>query len=255
MFLRGTPQGAGPITQFFIRTRLISLFGMEKSSQVVTTVVAVERCLCVTRPLLVKNLLSTKTMAIVLWFLLLTMAAGVVYSSAMLFYLLCVFDPTDNTTLFYMHPSDDYLRNQFFVQIFIGIIYGLLLPALCTICVTVCTVVTVAKMRELSQWRETVSSAHSSQTARDLTVMRMIVGTSILFILCMLPSVAFRTIVFLLPNVKVGGRYENMYYVLARMFQLTSVINSSFNFFVYYTYGSKFRHTVHQLFSSCCRFN
>ncbi|KAL8620433.1 hypothetical protein ACOMHN_066744 [Nucella lapillus] len=67
MFLTGKAGGIGPAVVFFVRTYLVSLHAFIAASQVLSTIIALDRCLCITRPLLVKNLVSTKTTAVILW--------------------------------------------------------------------------------------------------------------------------------------------------------------------------------------------
>ncbi|XP_076470855.1 uncharacterized protein LOC143300811 [Babylonia areolata] len=169
----------GPAARFFFRNYLIGLYGFVTSSQIVYSVIALERCLCITRPLLVKTFMSTKTTVVVLWSI----------------------------------------------------------------------TVTITK---LSQWRESVSSVSDSVTSRDVALTRVIVGTSVLFIACIFPAVVMRISSFLVPDFVVGGRYDNLAWFTRRFYILASGLNSTFNFFLYYAYGSKFRETTNRLLSVWC---
>ncbi|XP_076472632.1 uncharacterized protein LOC143302030 [Babylonia areolata] len=251
MFLKGRAGSLGPAVVFFVRTFLVSLHAFIAASQVVSSVIALERCLCITRPLLVKRLLSARKTAVCLWTVVVAVVGGNFVADGLRLSVICIYDAQDGSKELQFFPSQFYLRNQHVVDVFAGIIYGLSLPLVCTVSVTVCTVITVVKMREISQWRETSASASGSVTARDLALTRMIVGTSTLFIVCIVPSVLFRASAFIVPELRLGGRYENLHAVFIRFYQLASVVNCSFNFFIYYSYGSRFRQSVRELFPRC----
>ncbi|XP_076470873.1 uncharacterized protein LOC143300827 [Babylonia areolata] len=204
MFVIGKGDKLGPSAMFFARNYLMGVTGIVNSSQITTSVIALERCLCVTRPLLAKQLLPTKPTAIVLWCFLLITTGGVFVCGGMRYTVICVFDLKDNSTFFQLYGSEFYFQNQLIIHIFSGIVYGLLIPGLCATCVTVCTVITVIEMKKLSQWRETASSSSDSTSSRDLALNRMIVGTSILFIICMIPTIIFRACVVLVPDMRPG---------------------------------------------------
>ena len=59
---------------------------------------------------------------------------------------------------------------------------------------------------------------------------------------------ALRGILAFQPEFSPGGKYYNTYYLLVNVQQLCVYINSSVNFFVYYVFGSKFRHSVQSMF-------
>ena len=49
------------------------------------------------------------------------------------------------------------------------------------------------------------------------------------------------------PDVNVGGRQHNLFLVSVWLLDVFAYINSSFNFFVYYVMGSRFRVTLREL--------
>nr|KAG5698965.1 hypothetical protein BaRGS_033478 [Batillaria attramentaria] len=58
----------------------------------------------------------------------------------------------------------------------------------------------------------------------------------------------FHTALPFVPEMSLSGKYYNTYYFMINVQQLFIYINSSFNFFVYYYFGSKYRNTVRTLF-------
>ena len=75
----------------------------------------------------------------------------------------------------------------------------------------------------------------------------MLIGCSVLFIACGIPGVMFKVIILFIPDMSLGGRYHNTFNFLTSVTRLCNYINFSFNFFIYYTIGSKFKATLHTL--------
>ena len=75
----------------------------------------------------------------------------------------------------------------------------------------------------------------------------MLIGCSVLFIACGIPGVMFKVIILFIPDMSLGGRYHNTFNFLTSVTRLCNYINFSFNFFIYYTIGSKFTATLHTL--------
>ncbi|KAL8616341.1 hypothetical protein ACOMHN_056284 [Nucella lapillus] len=253
MFTIGKGAELGYSARFFIDYYVVGMYGLVTASQVVYSVIALERCLCVTRPLLVKNFMATKTTVIAMWVVIVLITGCFVPIAGVRYNVMCVFDPAQSYIYYVSYPEEFYFRNQFVMDFLYTVMYGLFFPFFSLVCVTVCTVVTAVKLKKLAQWRETVSSASDSVTSRDVAITRMVVVTSILFIVCITPGVVMRSSFLIVPDLKFGGRHDNLAWVFRRFYMLGSVINNTFNFFVYYFYGSKFRETTRRMFSFCCR--
>ena len=50
------------------------------------------------------------------------------------------------------------------------------------------------------------------------------------------------------PDMTPGHRYQNTVFMLTWILEIATYINSSFNIFVYYSMGSRYRETVKALF-------
>ncbi|XP_076470818.1 uncharacterized protein LOC143300775 [Babylonia areolata] len=253
MFVIGKGGELGLSAQFLMRNFLTGLAGMMSASQMVYCVITLERCLCITRPLLVKSFMSTRTTVVVLWTMVLFITGFTLFMAGIQYRALCVFDPTHDSVSYINYPTHFYFRHKLILDSIYSSLMGLFIPAFSFICVTVCTVVTATELKKLTQWRESSSSAPTAVTSRDIAITRIVIGTSVLFLVCMVPSILMRFSFLLIPDLALGGRYDNLAWVIRRFYQLSVVINSTFNFFVYYNYGSKFRETTHQLFSYCCQ--
>ena len=57
-----------------------------------------------------------------------------------------------------------------------------------------------------------------------------------------------RVMLFFVPEMATGRRYQNTVLMLTWLLEIPTYINSSFNIFIYYSMGSKYRETVKKLF-------
>ncbi|XP_076470851.1 uncharacterized protein LOC143300806 [Babylonia areolata] len=220
MFIVGKAGQLGPSAQFYIRYNFVGLYGLVTSAQIVYSVIALERCLCITRPLIVKHFMSTKTTVISLWTVTIVITGSFFYIAGVRYGVLCVFNPGDGSIAYVSYPADLYFRYQFVWDFMYITVYGVFFPAFSFVCVTVCTVVTAIKLKKLSEWRETVSSASTSVTSRDVAITRVIVSTSVLFIICILPGVIMRSVFLFVPELKFGGRNDNLAWLMRRFYFL-----------------------------------
>ena len=57
-----------------------------------------------------------------------------------------------------------------------------------------------------------------------------------------------RLVLPFVPELNTGRRYQNTFLTAFWLLEINSYINSSFNIFIYYGMGSKYRETVKELF-------
>ena len=220
------------------------------ASGFLSTLVAFERCLCVFSPLKAKSVIQTKTTAaiIVIGHVIILIGSMVVVSR---YAVVCVLDPVTGKWINSLYPSEFYINNKGLVDFFSAIIFGVFLPGCYTAGISISTVVTVAKLRRMSEWREQSSSSASlsrgASAVRDLTLTRMLIGTSCVFLLCITPSFLFYVILLFVPDLSLNGKYHNTFLLLILVQQIILCINASANFFVYYSFGTKFRLSVRDM--------
>jgi len=231
-----TKESFGPMMRFMVNNNLVGFFGFLFVSQILSAIIASERCLCVLSPLRSQTLLQTRTMAAIIVVVYLVVV-GFYFVMALRYRIECVFDPASDTTLFTVAPAEFFLKNERLVV------------------VTATTIITSMKIRQAAAWRAGTSSASgrsssssSSISSQELALTRMLIGTAVLFIVCISPLAFFRFVWLFLPEMNVGRRYNNFYLTGLWIMEALSYINSSFNFFVYYTIGSRYRQTFRVLF-------
>ena len=237
----------GPLTRFFTRTHLLGLYGFYWASGFMTMVIACERCLCVVSPLRSQNILNTRStfiITLVAFFLIL----GGAFVIGMRWSLTCVFDSRTNSSYLQAYPGEFYLLNRPLVDTLDGVVYGIVLPGTFVVTVIISTVVTVSKLKRMASWREKTSSA--AMSVRDVSLTRMLIGCSILFIVCTVPGVVFRVLILFVTDMSLAGRYYNTFKFIFSVTHLCAYTNSSVNFFIYCTMGTKYKQTLK---SMCCK--
>lgn len=154
-----------------------------------------------------------------------------------------------------------YLDNKSILVIFDTFVYATCFPGIFLLVIVVTTFITVTKLRSAFSRRKTLTNAtekniktsHStlSISSRELTVTRMLIGTSVLFIVCLTPNFVVQVTSFLLPDLSVSGRYSSLTVVLWTFVSFLRAVNCSVNFWVYYILGSNFRQVLHGMCGNC----
>ena len=237
----------GPVFRFFVNNYLVGLYGFGWTSGFMTAVIACERCFCIISPLRSQTVLKTKSMLILILVAFFFILCGFFVVGSR-WSITCIFDPRTNSSFSELYPSKFSLLHKKLVNTLDGYVYGIMLPGTTMSIVSISTIITVVILNKLALWREQSSTA--AMTVRDVALTRMLVGCSVLFVVTTVPGVAFRVSTLFVPDVSLHGRYYNTFNFMGSVTELLAYVNSSCNFFIYYTMGRKFRTTVHEL---CCR--
>ena len=94
-----TKESFGPVMRFMVNNNLVGFFGFSFVSQILSAIIASERCLCVLSPLRSQTLLQTRTMAAIIVVVYLVVV-GFYFVMALRYRIECVFDPASDTALF-----------------------------------------------------------------------------------------------------------------------------------------------------------
>ncbi|CAG5119121.1 unnamed protein product [Candidula unifasciata] len=205
----------------------------------ITAYITLERCLCVTAPLRVKNLFTPKRTVlylIVVYVLMLACACPMFYTARPAI----IFDTLKNRTLFGISFLEE--RNKIET---IGFMTNNTIPTLAFITVAICTAILVLTLRKKSKWRRqaTTSTAKTVVADRDSKVVKMVVLISTIFIICYFPGAAVFVYMLLDSDLRIDGVQRNLIIaIFSILFHLES-INAGVNIFIYLSMSSKFRVT------------
>ena len=140
--------------------------------------------------------------------------------------------------------------------ILLRLVYSTILTMLFFTTIAVTTIITAIRLRRLVQWRQTsTSSASVSMTScvKEIALTKTLLATSVLFIVCLAPTIMVQIASFVEPEFYFTGRYYNLASLLTNVMLFFRVSNSSFNFFIYYNMSTRYRETLRDIFRLCVR--
>ncbi|XP_076454804.1 uncharacterized protein LOC143289642 [Babylonia areolata] len=234
----------GYVLVFFINSHLIGLHAVCFVSFTLSAVIACERCYCVLRPLSHKTVLSTNTMAVIIIGVY-AVILGFNFIAVLRYHFSCVYDPSTDSVSMVLSHSEFYLNHKDLVD-YVGIVFfGSGLPVVLIIVMVIATAVTALTLQQAVVWRASKTALLST---KEVALTKMLIGTSVLIIVCFFPACLKRIARIFLPHMTTGGRHQNFYLTCLWISEIFLFINSSFNIFVYYLMGSRFRETFWALF-------
>ena len=231
------------VVTFIVNNHLLGLSGFGWASLFISAIISGERCFCVIWPLRSSTLLKTRTTAIVLLIGVALIVAGR-FAVTERFRISCLYNLATEKMIASVTPSRYYVDHKEMVDILDSVVYGMVVPMTTCTFVTVATVVTAVRLKQVAQWRQESSSALS---AREIALTRMLIYLSVQFIVLSLPNVLLRVTSVIVPNLRFTGRFNNLFFLLTGVVEISTALNSSLNFLVYFLAGSKYRETVRGL--------
>lgn len=226
---------------FITAKSLHVIYGFSYVSFIITAIVAVERCWSIARPLQAHAHLTTKSMAVVLS-LIFVSVIGLYYVSAASWSVACFVDGASGVSRVTFTGNDFYTSNRVLVDVVERYLFGLSVLCLCLPVVIATTLITSVKLRQSLRWRE--NSAPNGQSRKEAALTKMLIGTSILFIVCLTPFCFFMCLSLMLSEFRTGGRHHNIIISLSNIAEFFFVVNSSITTFIYYSFGSRYREEV-----------
>ncbi|XP_059149815.1 tachykinin-like peptides receptor 86C [Physella acuta] len=211
----------------------------------ITACITFERCLCITVPLKVKTIVTSKRVGVIILiiYIILIASTGPVYyvnRFAWKFY------PDRNRTLIGLVFTED--REA--IEKILFAIHSVFIPFSAFGTVIICTVVLVVKLNEKTKWRKASTAQGKSDNVsnRDQKVARMIVMISTLFIVCFTPMTLFFVAMIVEPELSITGGYRNIFFIVSSFSFILESTNSSLNIFIYYSMSSKFKAEFNKMF-------
>ena len=145
-----------------------------------------------------------------------------------------------------------YRDNKIAMDILLRLVYSTILTTLFFTTIAVATIITAIRLRRVVQWRQR-STSSASVCVKEIALTKTLVATSVLFIVCLAPTVMDQIASFVEPEFYFTGRYYNLAYLLTNVMLFFRVSNSSFNFFIYYNMSTRYRETLRDIFRLCVR--
>ena len=147
-----------------------------------------------------------------------------------------------------------YRDNKIAIDILFRLVYSTVLTMLFFVTIAVTITITVVKLRRVVQWRQSsTSSVAATSSIKEIVLTKTLVATSVLFIVCLAPTIMVQIASFVEPEFYFTGRYYNLAYALQHVMVFFKASNSSFNFFIYYNMSTRYRETLRDIFRQCLR--
>ncbi|KAL8589842.1 hypothetical protein ACOMHN_020845 [Nucella lapillus] len=215
--------------------QVFCLTGFTWVSMFLSAVIAAERCFCVISPLRAQRMLSTRTLAVVITSISLLLLTGMLAIAGPKHTEACVFDPQTNTTSLIVYVTEYYEKNKKILDLFDVFLYAIALPSIFLVTIIVTTIITATKLRSALKWRQRSSSASESLPTgssenHKMALTRMLIVTSVLFVVCLSPMLIVQVTMFLVPELRYGGRFHNLMTILWSIISVFRCVNSSLNF-------------------------
>ncbi|KAI8792293.1 hypothetical protein BgiMline_016627 [Biomphalaria glabrata] len=214
------------------------------SIQVITTFLAVARCMCVVKPIHFKNAFTIRRCVALLVFVW----AFSLASYLPLFASMAIFtqhDPKINVT----RPALWLSPNRQLVKDIIWTIADTTIPFCTEIIVIICLMIMADGLRRAANFRMSSSNvskpldlrASQKLSGKELLIIKQVALISGFYLLTNTPKVASNIFVLAEPQFTLGGQYNDLYLVIIISRKLIETLNCSISFPVYFKCNPKFR--------------
>ena len=177
---------------FITNHYLMGFNGFTGVSQVLSAIIASERCFCILQPLRSQTVLRTSTMTAII-VAVNVLVVGSYFLMLTRYNIICAYNPITDSVVMTMTDGEFYLRHQKLLDILTVFVFGVGFPCVVMVVVITTTIITAVKLRQAAAWRAGTSSS-GSVSPREIALTRMLVFNSVFFIVCVLPIALFRSV-------------------------------------------------------------
>ncbi|CAL1543382.1 unnamed protein product [Lymnaea stagnalis] len=216
----------------------------------ITVYITGERCLCITLPLKIKQIITPRRTTVILVAIYVLMMASFTpeYVTA---YIDWKFYPDKNRTLLGLV----FTKERKSVEGLTFLMYGIL-GKLSFLAVILFTVILVLSLRRKTKWRKkSIFGNRQSEkiSNRDKKTINMIILIALILIVCYTPGIILSMVTVFEPEFSIIGKYVNLFFAIWSFGFLFETINSSVNIFLFYKMSSKYRRSFNEMFSRCIK--
>ena len=169
---------------------MTGFYGFTWVSQILSTIIASERCFCILRPLRSQTVLRTSTTTAII-VVINFVVVGPYFFVVSRYRIGCVYDPVSQKASMSGVAGQFYLDHQKAIDYLDTFVYGAIVPVMVIVVVMTTTIITTIKLRQAAAWRAETSSS-GRMTSQEIALTKMLVGNSVLFIVCVFSLVLFR---------------------------------------------------------------
>ncbi|KAI8743650.1 hypothetical protein BgiBS90_034162 [Biomphalaria glabrata] len=208
-------------------------------SSVITAFAALERCLCVTRPLKVKAMITTKV-AIAVNLSIFILYCGYFFPQFYTMDFAWTFLPERNRTVYVVLFTS---RNDSMFPI--SLYFTDMLFPYCTFLMLIsCSAILYVKLKSKAKWRRLVSGSGErlSQVAtKERKSGLLFMSVSIMCVVFLLPAYLLFTAIIFVKSMALNGYLSDISFLISAFTGLLKTANSSFTILIYYNLSTKYR--------------
>ena len=194
---------------FMTNHYLLGIYGFSGVSQILSAIIASERCFCILQPLRSQTVLRTSTMTAII-VTVNVLVVGLYFLVLARYNIVCAYNPISDNVIMTMVGGKFYLRHKKTMDFLFVLLYGAGYPSFVMVVVTTTTIITAVKLRQAAAWRAGTSSS-GSVSPREIALTRMLVYNSVFFIVCVLPIALFRSVSLLLKTNKQADQQKPLF--------------------------------------------
>ena len=171
---------------------LLGLDGFSGVSQILSAIIASERCFCILQPLRSQTVLRTSTMTAII-VAVNVVVVGFYFLMLARYNVVCAYNPVTDSVVTTVIAGKFYLRHKKIIDFLFIFALGVSFPVVVMVVVTTTTTITAIKLGQAAAWRAGTSSS-GSVSPREIALTRMLVYNSVFFIACVFPIALFRSV-------------------------------------------------------------
>ncbi|KAL8569048.1 hypothetical protein ACOMHN_020491 [Nucella lapillus] len=215
-------------------------------SNVITAIIAMERCLCVLNPLKAAKFFRTKHMKMLISAVALYLLVVNNVSLLTKYQTIQVTNPLTNTSSYVNRLTPFHLRHREFLDI-IARIVSVTLRILSLFIVIICTTAIFFRLKVTATWRRSTASNMTSVEKQEASMTRMLLTVCCVYVMCMTPSATRTLLLHSIPGFLPIGYLCNIFRVATSLALLLEAFNASINLLIYFNQSSQYRSTLRQL--------
>lgn len=214
----------------------------------ITAFAAFERCLCVTIPLRIKQIITRNVTFLIIVFIFL-IALLYFLSIFYMAYLDWIVLPGSNSSKIGMV----FRENFFYIWIITFLIDDMFVPYLTFFIIMLSNIVIALKLKARSAWRKSFRKTSSLKedgiSNKDKKAALTLVVVSIIFVACLLGQSVITSVAYQIPEMGFRGSRFDLNILCTSFAYVLECVSSSVNIIVYYKMSSKYRKTCRMFLS------
>lgn len=208
---------------------------LKRTSNWITAFITCERCLCIVRPIKVRDIITPQRSVVILIVIGVTMVLTSIPMFLTAYYQIMLNTATNQT----VSVSTNFILQM--ESLSGGIAFAITILTLTWS--IVCTAILVLSLNANTKWRTSLTPSFITDTpsSRDRKVIKMVTFILIIFLVAFFPECLIQFAQAIEPELSLYGAYRHLTTIFLGATESLFAINASMNIFVYLKMSSKYR--------------